>query len=97
MKRLYGTTDPAEAEDICILLRAKGIEPNLDRGDGTGPIDIQVRDEDAAGAAEALARHFELQDPGASADPPPEDPPRGLWPSFLRFLGLGMKKKEPAP
>ena len=96
MKRLYGTTDPAEAEAILVLLRDRGIAPILDRGEGPGPISIDIRDEDAAPAAEALAQHFERLDPRPPGQSAPEEPARGLWAALLRTIGLG-KKKEPAP
>lgn len=64
MKRLYGTTDPAEAEQLRALLKAQGIETTLEPDGG-----IHVRDEDAPAAAEALARHFE-KETGSEAPPP---------------------------
>lgn len=97
MKRLYGTADPAEAEAIRILLRDLGIDATLERAEGEGPISINVRDEDAGIAAEALAEHFERQDPRGAPVQGPEEPRAGFWPGLLRMLGFGAKRKEPAP
>ena len=78
MKRLYGTSDPAEAESLCSVLRQAGIESTFDR-EGLG---IHVSDEDAPKAAEILAAHFEKQDPRETPSPPINERskpmPRGL-------------------
>lgn len=86
MKRLYATTDLAEAQILRALLRDAGIESSLDNEAGAAfaiglptsaaPLGINVSDEDAAAAAEVLAAHFEKQtvmedDPEA---PPPLTP-----------------------
>ena len=68
VKRLYATTDLTEAELLRALLRDQGIESTLGHEGGgvafgiptdEASIAINVRDEDAPAAAEALARHFE--------------------------------------
>lgn len=81
MKRVYATVDPVEAEVLCALLRDAGIEPAMD--DATMPLlntpaarAIHVRDEDAAAAAEVLARHFEKNDLNTEDDPEAPEPPR---------------------
>jgi len=84
MKRLYATTDLTEAELLRALLRDQGIESSLDNSHGAAfavglptaavPIGINVRDEDAPAAAEALARHFEKKD-AEEMEPDPEAPP----------------------
>ena len=84
MKRLYATTDLTEAELLRALLRDQGIESSLDNEGGAAyavgmptsavPVGINVRDEDAPAAAEALARHFEKQD-SREMEPDPEAPP----------------------
>jgi hypothetical protein len=91
MKRLYATTDPAEAEILRALLRDAGIESTLDNegaaayavGLPTGavPLGINVVDGDAAAAAEVLAAHFQGQtvmedDPEAPPPIPPEESAR---------------------
>lgn len=77
MKRLYATTDPIEAELLRVYLRDEGIETTLDNEGGaayaiglpTGavPLGINVADEDAPAAAEALGRYFEKEMGEASA------------------------------
>ena len=84
MKRLYATTDLTEAELLRALLRDQGIESSLDNSAGAAlaiglptpavPIGINVSDEDAPAAAEALARHFEKKD-AEEMEPDPEAPP----------------------
>ena len=84
MKRLYGTTDPIEAEVLRALLRDAGIESALDNEGGAAyavglptsisPLGIHVSDEDAAAAAEVLARHFEKKD-AEDLEPDPDAPP----------------------
>lgn len=80
MKRLYGTTDPIEAELLRALLRDAGIESTLDNQNGAAyaiglptsvsPLGIDVSDEDAPAAADVLARHFEKrQAEDLEADP----------------------------
>ncbi|MBV8879843.1 MAG: DUF2007 domain-containing protein [Planctomycetaceae bacterium] len=89
MKRLYATTDPAEAAILRALLRDAGIESRLDNEGGAdyaiglptsvAPLGIDVGDEDAPAAAEILAAHFEKQplpgddDPDAPAPLSPEE------------------------
>jgi hypothetical protein len=91
MKRLYGTTDPAEAEAIRALLKDAGIESTFDP-EGLG---IHVRDEDAPKAAEVLAAHFEKQDPRETPPPEQEEKPAGwLGRLIQRMTG---KKKGSAP
>jgi hypothetical protein len=80
MKRLYATTDAVEVEVLRALLRDRGIESSLDNEGGatlalglpTGavPLGINVADEDAAAAAEALAGHFEKQQAADTEDDP---------------------------
>lgn len=84
MKRLYATTDPAEAELLRALLRDAGIESTLDNEYGAPyaiglptaavPLGINVGDSDAAQAAEILAGHFEKTEP-ADLVPDPDAPP----------------------
>jgi len=77
MKRVYATVDRVEAEVLCALLRDAGIEPALDDsavGLAPAPVGIHVRDEDAASAAEVLARHFEKDAKDSEADPEAPEP-----------------------
>lgn len=84
MKRLYATTDLTEAQVLRALLRDQGIESTLDNEGGAAyaigmptaavPIGINVRDEDAPAAAEAMARHFEKKD-AEDMESDPEAPP----------------------
>ena len=83
MKRLYATVDPEEAQTLRTLLRDQGIESTLGHEGGgvtfglptdEASIAINVRDEDAAAAAEALARHFEKRDAEEAAPEAPEPP-----------------------
>jgi hypothetical protein len=84
VKRLYATTDLAEAEILRALLRDEGIESTLDNEGGAAlavglpsaavPIGINVSDADAPAAAEALARHFEKKD-AEDMEADPEAPP----------------------
>jgi len=84
VKRLYATTDLVEAEVLRALLRDQGIESTLDNEgaaafavgvpSAAAPIGINVSDEDAPAAAEALARHFEKTD-AADTEPDPDAPP----------------------
>ena len=91
MKRLYGTTDPAEAQILRTLLRDAGIESTLDEDGG-----IHVSSEQAAAGAEALAAHFERQEGGRSAPAPEETPARqGLLARL--FALLTGKKNGSAP
>jgi hypothetical protein len=90
MKRLYATTDPTEAELLRAYLRDEGIESMLDNEGGaayavglpTGavPLGINVSDQDAPAAAEALGRYFE-KEMGPSERAPSEPAPR-------RFSGI---------
>jgi len=91
MKRLYGTTDPAEAAILRALLRDAGIESTLDEDGG-----IHVSNENAAAGAEALAAHFERQEGGPSAPAAEEKPTHAGWLARL-FALLTGKKKGSAP
>lgn len=85
MKRLYATTDPAEAEILRALLRDAGIESALDNEHGAvfaiglptsiSPIGINVSDEDAAAASEILAAHFAKHPLPMDDDPEAPEPP----------------------
>lgn len=86
MKRLYATTDPAEAAALRALLRDAGIESTLDPDGG-----ILVSNENAAAGAEALAAHFERLEGGPSATPPEEKPARKGW--LARLLAVLTGKK----
>ena len=86
MKRLYGTTDPAEAEILRALLRDAGIESTLDEDGG-----IHVSNEHAAAGAEALAAHFERQEGGPSAPASEDKPARKSWLARLVALLTGKK------
>jgi hypothetical protein len=102
MKRLYGTTDPTEAELIRAHLRDAGIESSLDNQLGAAyaiglptsasPLGIYVRDEDAAEAAEILALHFEKKDDAAEADP---DAPPPLSPEEAAQFEEKVRKGKP--
>lgn len=84
MKRLYATTDPAEAEILRALLRDAGIESRLDNSGAADyaiglptsvtPLGITVSDEDAAPAAEILAAHFEKHPLPTEDDPEAPEP-----------------------
>jgi hypothetical protein len=85
MKRLYATTDLTEAELLRALLRDQGIESSLDNTGGAAlavglptaavPIGINVSDEDAPAAVEALARHFEKENAEEMEADPDAPPP----------------------
>jgi hypothetical protein len=96
MKRLYATADLTEAELLRALLRDQGIESSLDNTGGdvlavglptaAAPIGINVSDEHAPAAEEALARHFEKKDteeleadPGAPPALTPEESACFKW------------------
>ena len=87
MKRLYGTTDPAEAAILRALLRNAGIESTLDEDGG-----IHVSNEHAAAGAEALAGHFERQEGGPAAPATEETPAPKGW--LARLLALLTGKKN---
>jgi hypothetical protein len=84
MKRLYATTDPAEAQILRALLRDAGIETSLDNEGGAdyaiglptsvAPLGLNVSDEDAAAAAEILAAHFEKLPLPMEDDPEAPEP-----------------------
>jgi len=85
MKRLYGTTDPIEAELLRALLRDAGIESTLDNQNGAAyaiglptsisTLGINIKDEDAEAAVDILARHFEKKQAEDLEDDPDAPPP----------------------
>lgn len=119
VKRLYATVDPAEAQALRELLRGQGIESTVGHEDGAlafgfptdeVPIAINVRDEDAPAAAEALARHFEQKTaeypdplPAEQSVPAKEESPRRFGRRLLMLLifffpgvlGLALSFDEP--
>ena len=102
VKRLYATTDLTEAELLRALLRDRGIESWADNAGSASlavgiptaavPIGINVSDEDAPAAAEALARHFENRQ-SEEMEPDPEAP-EPLSPEESAAFEAKIKKRS---